>query len=154
MVSKRILVSAGNRPKLAKNISHILANAFLSARGIVREDFGRIPKGPKSADFDQTAWATRSQGLLRTPLRCFLSHNLWEQRMSHTGRLHTDKCHVPLSTVKLGCHERIEGSVTYGKRSVDRWCRPSATSWGSELGLEAVMSKSCVEFSHVTSWKD
>ena len=34
---------------------HMLANGFLIDCGTVLEDFGRIPKGPKSADFDQKA---------------------------------------------------------------------------------------------------
>ena len=46
MVLKRIFEIAGNRPKLPKN-NHMLANEFLSACGIIREDFGRIPKGQK-----------------------------------------------------------------------------------------------------------
>ena len=50
------LVSTGNRPKLAKT-SPMLESGFLTAYGIIREDFGRIAKGPKSADFEQKAWA-------------------------------------------------------------------------------------------------
>ena len=37
--------------------SYMLANVFPTTFDNVGEDFGRIPKGPKSADFDQKAWA-------------------------------------------------------------------------------------------------
>ena len=36
---------------------YMLANAFQTTFDIVFEDFGWIPKGPKSADFDQKPWA-------------------------------------------------------------------------------------------------
>ena len=35
----------------------MLENAVLTVFGLVREDFGRIRKGPKSTDFEQKAWA-------------------------------------------------------------------------------------------------
>ena len=35
----------------------MLANEFLSAFGVVNQDFGCLGKGPKSADFEQKAWA-------------------------------------------------------------------------------------------------
>ena len=35
----------------------MLENAFLTVFGLVREDSGRIRKGPKSTDFEQKAWA-------------------------------------------------------------------------------------------------
>ena len=38
--------------------SYMLANAFPNTFEIVFEGFGRIPKCPKSADFNQNAWAT------------------------------------------------------------------------------------------------
>ena len=37
--------------------SNVLANWFQTTFENVGEDFGWIPKGPKSADFDQKAWA-------------------------------------------------------------------------------------------------
>ena len=37
--------------------SCVLADAFPTAYGIVGEDLGWIPKGPKSADLEQKAWA-------------------------------------------------------------------------------------------------
>ena len=37
--------------------SYFLANGFPTTFENVSEDFGWIPKGPKSADFDQKAWA-------------------------------------------------------------------------------------------------
>ena len=37
--------------------SYVLANAFPTTFENVCEDLGWIPKGPKSADFDQKAWA-------------------------------------------------------------------------------------------------
>ena len=37
--------------------SYMLANAFPTTFDNVGEDYGWIPKGPKSADFDQKAWA-------------------------------------------------------------------------------------------------
>ena len=37
--------------------SDLLANGFPTTFENVGEDFGRISKGPKSADFDQKAWA-------------------------------------------------------------------------------------------------
>ena len=37
--------------------SYVLANVFPSTFENVGDDFGWIPKGPKSADFDQKAWA-------------------------------------------------------------------------------------------------
>ena len=37
--------------------SNVLANGFPTTFENVCEDFGWIPKGPKSADFDQKAWA-------------------------------------------------------------------------------------------------
>ena len=39
------------------NVLYMLANGFPTAFGLVGEDFGWIPKGPKSADFEQKAWA-------------------------------------------------------------------------------------------------
>ena len=36
---------------------YMLANAFPTNFDNVGEDFGWIPKSPKSADFDQKAWA-------------------------------------------------------------------------------------------------
>ena len=39
------------------NASYVLANGFSNAFGIVGKDLGRIPKGPKSVDFEQKAWA-------------------------------------------------------------------------------------------------
>ena len=35
----------------------MLANVFPTTFENLGDDFGRIPKGPKSADFDQKAWA-------------------------------------------------------------------------------------------------
>ena len=35
----------------------MLALGLLTACGVVRKNFGRIPKGPKSADFEPKAWA-------------------------------------------------------------------------------------------------
>ena len=35
----------------------MLENAFPTTFENVGDDFGRIPKGPKSANFDQKAWA-------------------------------------------------------------------------------------------------
>ena len=59
MVSKMatILARTENRPKLPKTSRKMLANGFLTLYEIVPEDFGIFPKGPKSADFDQKAWA-------------------------------------------------------------------------------------------------
>ena len=37
--------------------SDLFANGFLTTVENVGEDFGWISKGPKSADFDQKAWA-------------------------------------------------------------------------------------------------
>ena len=37
--------------------SYVLANASPNTFEIVFEEFGWIPKGPKSAAFDQKAWA-------------------------------------------------------------------------------------------------
>ena len=37
--------------------SYMLSNAFPTTFENLGDDFGRIPKGPKSADFDQKAWA-------------------------------------------------------------------------------------------------
>ena len=37
--------------------SYMLENAFPTTFDNVGEDYGWIPKGPKSADFDQNAWA-------------------------------------------------------------------------------------------------
>ena len=37
--------------------SDVLPNAFLITFENVCEDFGWIPKGPKSADFEQKPWA-------------------------------------------------------------------------------------------------
>ena len=45
----------GNLP--TRNTGNMLTTGFLGAGGIVRKDFGRIPKGPKSADFEEKAWA-------------------------------------------------------------------------------------------------
>ena len=39
------------------NALYVLPNVFASTFGIVPEDFGWIPKGPKSTDFDQNPWA-------------------------------------------------------------------------------------------------
>ena len=39
------------------NVSYVRANGFPTTFGIVPEDFGLIPKGPKSTDFDQNPWA-------------------------------------------------------------------------------------------------
>ena len=38
------------------NAAYMVANGFLGACWIVREDFGRIPKGSKSAEFHRKAW--------------------------------------------------------------------------------------------------
>ena len=35
----------------------MLANGFLTVLKLIRKDFERIPKGLKSTDFDQKAWA-------------------------------------------------------------------------------------------------
>ena len=35
----------------------MLGNGFLTVLGLVRNDLGRILEGPKSADFEQKAWA-------------------------------------------------------------------------------------------------
>ena len=35
----------------------MLGNGFLTVLGLVRNDLGRIFKGPKSDDFEQKAWA-------------------------------------------------------------------------------------------------
>ena len=35
----------------------MLRNGFITVLGLVRNDLGRILKGPKSADFKQKAWA-------------------------------------------------------------------------------------------------
>ena len=35
----------------------MLENGFLMVFGLVRNDSGRIRKGPKSTDFEQKAWA-------------------------------------------------------------------------------------------------
>ena len=35
----------------------MLRNGFLTVLGLVRNDLGRILRGPKSADFEQKAWA-------------------------------------------------------------------------------------------------
>ena len=35
----------------------MLRNGFLTVLGLVRNDLGRILKGPKSADFEQKLWA-------------------------------------------------------------------------------------------------
>ena len=53
----RIWVSVGNRSKLPESPPTRLANAFPTTFDNVGEDFGWIPKGPKSADFYQKAWA-------------------------------------------------------------------------------------------------
>ena len=39
------------------NVYYVLANAFLTVLDLIRKDFERIPKGLKSTDFDQKAWA-------------------------------------------------------------------------------------------------
>ena len=39
------------------NVSYVLANGFLTVLELIRKDFERIPKGLKSTDFDQKAWA-------------------------------------------------------------------------------------------------
>ena len=39
------------------NVSYVLVNGFLTVVEIIRKDFERIPKGLKSTDFDQKAWA-------------------------------------------------------------------------------------------------
>ena len=39
------------------NVSYVRANGFPTTFGIVPEDLGWIPKGPKSTDFDQKPWA-------------------------------------------------------------------------------------------------
>ena len=41
----------------SSNVSCVLANGFLTVVEIIRKDFERIPKGLKSTDFDQKAWA-------------------------------------------------------------------------------------------------
>ena len=41
----------------AWNASYFLANGFPTTFDNVGDDFGWIPKCPKSADFDQKAWA-------------------------------------------------------------------------------------------------
>ena len=35
----------------------MIGNGFLTVLGLVPNDLGRILKGPKSADFEQKAWA-------------------------------------------------------------------------------------------------
>ena len=58
-------------------VTHVLANGFLTTCGIVRGDFGWIPKDPKSADFEQkAAWflveeivsKRESEDILRAPM--------------------------------------------------------------------------------------
>ena len=39
------------------NVSGVLANGFLTVVELIRKDFERSPKGLKSTDFDQKAWA-------------------------------------------------------------------------------------------------
>ena len=39
------------------NASDVLTNAFTTTFGFVREDLSWIPTCPKSADFEQNAWA-------------------------------------------------------------------------------------------------
>ena len=39
------------------NVSCVLTNGFLTVLELIRKDFERIPKGLKSTDFDQKAWA-------------------------------------------------------------------------------------------------
>ena len=39
------------------NVPYLLENRFLTTFEIVGEDLGWIPKGPKSTDFEQKAWA-------------------------------------------------------------------------------------------------
>ena len=39
------------------NVSYVLENGFLTVLELIRNDFERIPKGLKSTDFDQKAWA-------------------------------------------------------------------------------------------------
>ena len=54
------------------NALYVLANGFLTTFGIVPEDLGWIPKGPKSTDFDQKPWAIAhgfKQGRFRQVLR-------------------------------------------------------------------------------------
>ena len=41
----------------SQNVSCVLANEFLTVLELIRKDFERIPKGLKSTDFDQKAWA-------------------------------------------------------------------------------------------------
>ena len=38
------------------NVSHVLANGFLTVLEPIRKDFKGISKGLKSTDFDQKAW--------------------------------------------------------------------------------------------------
>ena len=47
----------GNRPQFAEMFANMLANGFLTVLVLVLEDSVRIPKGPKSADFEQNPWA-------------------------------------------------------------------------------------------------
>ena len=58
--TERILVSAGNRSRLPETPSPTLLqnNGFLAACAIISEDFRRIRKALKSADFEQKAWAS------------------------------------------------------------------------------------------------
>ena len=35
----------------------MIGNGFLTVLGLLRNDLGRILEGPKSADFEQKAWA-------------------------------------------------------------------------------------------------
>ena len=39
------------------NASYVLTSGFPTTIGIVGEDLGWIPKGPKSTEFEQKAWA-------------------------------------------------------------------------------------------------
>ena len=39
------------------NVAYVIANGFRTVLGLVRKDFVGIPKGPKSTDFEQKAWA-------------------------------------------------------------------------------------------------
>ena len=39
------------------NVCYVLENGFVTVLELIRNDFERIPKGLKSTDFDQKAWA-------------------------------------------------------------------------------------------------
>ena len=58
MVLKRVdFGKCGKSPETRLNVAYMLANGFLTVLGLVLEDSVRIPKGPKSADFEQKPWA-------------------------------------------------------------------------------------------------